>query len=113
MGKKAGGDWGANGSQGEALVTVQPCIKNQLMSTTSNGVAKKTEKRIFLLMPGKECNASEKNLPLNCAMIICRVPRGSKTRSVLSYQWINTACKFATGTPLHCLSKKIYIYHIF
>jgi hypothetical protein len=40
------------------------------MSTTSKGVAKKTEKRMFLLQSGKECNASEKNLPLNCAMII-------------------------------------------
>jgi hypothetical protein len=40
------------------------------MSTTSKGVVKKKEKRIFLLMPGKRCNFSEKNLPLNCAMII-------------------------------------------
>jgi hypothetical protein len=54
-------------------------IKNQLMRTTSKGVANKNEKRIFLLLPGKECNASEKNSPLNYAMIISR--GGSNTRS--------------------------------
>jgi hypothetical protein len=32
------------------------------MSTTSKGVAKKLKKRIFLLLPGKECNALEKKL---------------------------------------------------
>jgi hypothetical protein len=42
--KKAAGDWGAHGSQGKALVTIQSSLKNQLMSTTSKGVAKKPKK---------------------------------------------------------------------
>jgi hypothetical protein len=79
------------------------------MSTTSKGVAKNTEK-------GYSCYCQEKNAMLRkkVAPQLCNdyFPRGSKTRSVLSYQWINTACKFATGTPLHCLSKKLYISHL-
>jgi hypothetical protein len=72
------------------------------------GVAKKSEKKDILVIARKRMQCFGKKL----APQLCNdyFPQGSKTRSVISCHWLNTACKFATGTPLQCLSKK-YVYH--